>query len=775
MRTSPQDDKRTLFMRPSIALACFKSVSVVLILVFAPPAGAQEEGFSEAAPYAVLAESQAATGAADGMVFAEGTRAINEGHWKDAIAIFSQIAEKKSDHADGALYWKAYAENKLGKAGDALASCGALRAAYPKSSWIDDCGALEIEIGTRTGEPVRPGAELSDDLKLLALNSLMQHDEASAREQIEQILNDEDASGKLMEGALFILGRKSADLTFPEIVRLSYVEGDVRIARGRENEKTTGATWEKAAADLPLETGYNLVTGAGRAEIELEDASTLYLAPNSVLSFTDLRTTHGVPSSEVALLSGTVTLHVRPYLPDETFLLRTPSDDNLVAKYPSTSYIRVTSYVDATAITPLGGGVLVAPGVPDQSADGQTLFYRSSHRIEAPASADPNAFADWDKWVAQRIAHRSAAMNAVMKEAHLTSPLPGLAEMEGQGEFFDCAPYGTCWEPAAAEKLDDEADDPRTVAQPSLTSASLDLRRGSAKLVLASMDATAAQASPAGSQEPPEILAREEFFPCTPAGVRYTVARDPATGRESVVNSASFAGPLPYTWGVCHSGYWIHLHRHYCWVVGKRHHHEPVRWIRSGRTVAYVPIHPRDLTGKMPINAKDDVFAVSRKDGVSVERVTLGPEHPAELLASPPREFRTVYLSPLPRAEEPRMEARTIRDAMAGKTLVAGAGVPITFDRKSQSFTMPVHIMQGNRMVTVSRPISARSGVGSSGARSGGAHGIGGGSRPAGGGSGSRGSGSSSGSHGSGASSGGTHGSTAPAGSSGSSSSGSHH
>lgn len=701
---------------------------MLALIACAPLAGAQEEGFSGAAPHAVLAESQAATGAADGMVFAEGTRAVNEGRWKDAIAIFSQIAEKKTDHADGALYWKAYAENKLGRTGEALASCAALRAAYPKSSWIDDCGALEIDIGTRTGEPVHPHTEQSDDLKLLALNSLMQHDEASARAQIEQILNDEDASGKLKEGALFILGKKSADLTFPEIVRLSFVEGDVRIARGRENEKSTGAAWEKAVGDLPLKTGYSLVTGAGRAEIELEDASTLYLAPNSVLSLTDLHTTNGVPYTDLALLSGTATVHVKPYLPDETFLLRTPSDDNLVAKYPGTSYIRVTSYVDATAITPLGGGVLLAPGVPDQSADGETLYYRSSHRIEPPASASAAAYVDWDTWVAQRIAHRSAAMNAVMKQAHLTSPLPGLAEMEGQGDFFDCAPYGTCWEPTAAEKLDEGADG-QASSQPAPTAASLDLHRSAAKLLFASMDVTGAHAAAAGAQGSLEILEREEFFPCTPGSVRYSVARDPATGRETLVNSGSFAGSLPYAWGVCHAGYWVHHKHHYAWVVGKRHHHEPVRWIRSGRTVAYVPIHPRDLTGNVPINAKNNVFAVSRKDGISsVERVTLGPEHPVELLDSPPREFRNVYLRPLARSEEPKMEAHTIKDAIAGNAMAAGAGVPITFDRKSRSFSMPVHIMEGNRMVTVSKPIAARGPATPSGARTGR---MGGGSRSA--------------------------------------------
>lgn len=50
--------------------------------------------------------------------------------------------------------------------------------------------------------------------------------------------------------------------SYPQIVRISYAQGDVRISRGRENEKATGAIWETATGDLPIESGFNLVTGA---------------------------------------------------------------------------------------------------------------------------------------------------------------------------------------------------------------------------------------------------------------------------------------------------------------------------------------------------------------------------------------------------------------------------------------------------------------------------------------------------------------------------------
>ena len=193
----------------------------------------------------------------------------------------------------------------------ALDTCAELAQPFPTSSWIHDCGALAIEIGAENGKPVDPKALKDDDLKLLALNVLMQKDESQALAQIQEILNG-DSSEKLKQEALFILGQHYSDATYAQIVRISYVEGDVRIARGEDKEKPAGAAWEKAVANLPLETGFSLVTGAGRAEIEFEDASTLYLGENSVLTFNDLHTTSGAPYTDLGLLSGTVSLNLYP-------------------------------------------------------------------------------------------------------------------------------------------------------------------------------------------------------------------------------------------------------------------------------------------------------------------------------------------------------------------------------------------------------------------------------------------------------------------------------
>lgn len=361
----------------------------------------------------------------DDNAYADGVRAINAGKWSDAIAIFSRVAAQGSSHAEGALYWKAYAENKQGLANTALDTCGALRHEHPGSTWIEECGALEIEIRARSGQPVPPGAEQNDELKLLALASLMQRDEKKALVQIDDILNS-DASEKLKQGALFIMGEHHSDTIYPQIARLSFVDGDVRIERGR-SARSKDITWEAAATGVAIESGYNIVTGDGRAEIELEDASTLYLAPNSVLTVNDLSTMAGIPHTDLALLSGTVSLHVRPYVAGETFLLRTPTD-NVFTKYPMVSSLRITSYLDGVAIAGLDRAVLsmgVNGASQIQMPLDQTLYFKDGRRIVEAGPIHPEDFAGWDQWVSTRYEARTAALAEVAKEAGVAAPLPG--------------------------------------------------------------------------------------------------------------------------------------------------------------------------------------------------------------------------------------------------------------------------------------------------------------------------------------------------------------
>jgi HEAT repeat protein len=153
-----------------------------------------------------LSEENAAAQAKEDSLYSEGTRAINDAHWAQAESIFQNLASQHGSRAEASLYWEAYAENKQGNASRAIEICAELRHTYPQGNWAKECSALEIEIHGKSADPVPPQAEQDEELKLLALNSLMQQDEARALPIIQQILNS-DKSEKLKGRALFVLGQ----------------------------------------------------------------------------------------------------------------------------------------------------------------------------------------------------------------------------------------------------------------------------------------------------------------------------------------------------------------------------------------------------------------------------------------------------------------------------------------------------------------------------------------------------------------------------------------
>ena len=163
----------------------------------------------------VVAESTATAGmgalgaGAEQSLYSEGTQAIHESRWADAVEIFSQVAGQKGDHAEAALYWEAYAESKLGQGAKALAMCAELRQGYPASRWIDECGALEIEIRSGTGQAVGEPGGKDADLKLLALNALMQQNEGRAVGELGKFLKGKESEAE-KERALFVLSQGSS-------------------------------------------------------------------------------------------------------------------------------------------------------------------------------------------------------------------------------------------------------------------------------------------------------------------------------------------------------------------------------------------------------------------------------------------------------------------------------------------------------------------------------------------------------------------------------------
>jgi hypothetical protein len=145
----------------------------------------------------------------DDRLYEQGQRALDRSEWDRALSDFSQVASRGGARADGALYWKAYSLNKLGRRDEAIAAIADLRKAYAKSRWLDDANALEIEVKQAAGQNVSPDAQPDEELKLLALNALVSSDPDRAVPILENILKGSQPP-RLKERALFVLAQSGS-------------------------------------------------------------------------------------------------------------------------------------------------------------------------------------------------------------------------------------------------------------------------------------------------------------------------------------------------------------------------------------------------------------------------------------------------------------------------------------------------------------------------------------------------------------------------------------
>ncbi len=150
-------------------------------------------------------------------LYDDGTEAIDEGQWEKAAEKFAQVAAMKGKKADGALYWKAYSENKAGRRSEAITTLTELQKNYPKSNYLKDAKALEMEVRGTPPPPPRPGSNATSptpstdedcELKLLALNSLQHQDPERAVPLLEKILQSGVSNcPKARKQALFVLAQ----------------------------------------------------------------------------------------------------------------------------------------------------------------------------------------------------------------------------------------------------------------------------------------------------------------------------------------------------------------------------------------------------------------------------------------------------------------------------------------------------------------------------------------------------------------------------------------
>ena len=261
--------------------------------------------------------------------YANGLKAMDEGRWADALKSFDKLAAERKDYVESALFWRAYNLEKLGRASDASATCGQLASAYPNSSWNGECAALRVEMNVNLSKLKVKVAELkandllanadqmrenadavreteretrdstrqlyrdmaeeygpygkkgsqtphdpNDDLKLLALNSLMQQEPEKAMPVLRTfILSDKPI--ELRRRALFVLGESKAPGAQELLMEVATKSTDPQLQRAAVQTLAT-TRGKKAAPDL-----VKIYQGSSDHEVKRAAVSGLFLAQDA--------------------------------------------------------------------------------------------------------------------------------------------------------------------------------------------------------------------------------------------------------------------------------------------------------------------------------------------------------------------------------------------------------------------------------------------------------------------------------------------------------------
>jgi HEAT repeat protein len=150
--------------------------------------------------------------------YSAGLSLLQNRQYDQAINRFDRAIAAKGSHADGAWYWKAFAQYKLGKSEDALASIATLRKDFPQSRYLTDAKVLEADVR-------KPSIDRIDDdeIKLLAIQGIQNSDPAKAAQLAATLLSGTN-SLRVKRQALYILAL--SDQPSAHELLLSYAKGN---------------------------------------------------------------------------------------------------------------------------------------------------------------------------------------------------------------------------------------------------------------------------------------------------------------------------------------------------------------------------------------------------------------------------------------------------------------------------------------------------------------------------------------------------------------------
>ena len=206
--------------------------------------------------------------------YTDGKNLLNQRKYAEAIARFDRVVAQKSANVDGALYWKAYAQFKLGKTDESLAAIAQLRKDHAQSRYLNDAKALEADARRRAGQPINPAEMDDDELKVLAINAMQHTDPERAIPLLEGVLSSTN-SLRVKKNALYSLAAISNQPRARQIL-LSYAKGAgnpdlqleaIRLPGGqpRCNRRPARTSWRSTRARRTTTSRWRSSARSGRA------------------------------------------------------------------------------------------------------------------------------------------------------------------------------------------------------------------------------------------------------------------------------------------------------------------------------------------------------------------------------------------------------------------------------------------------------------------------------------------------------------------------------
>jgi hypothetical protein len=220
------------------------------------------------------------------------------------------------------------------------------------------------------------------------------------------------------------------------IVRLSYVEGKVKIDRG------TGQ-FENAMVNLPIAQDTKLRTQSdGRAEVEFEDGSTIRIVPETLIEFPQLSLRDsGAKVSTLEVEKGTAYIDYSSSKNHE-FTVQFEREKIVLSR---SAHLRIRIGDSNAAVAVFKGEIQIdtpSGGVALKKNQTASFDFSDNHRVQLAKGIDEEQFDQWDKQQSEfNLRYASNSYNSYSPYAY------GTRDLSYYGNFFDVPGYGMMWQP----------------------------------------------------------------------------------------------------------------------------------------------------------------------------------------------------------------------------------------------------------------------------------------------------------------------------------------